>query len=284
MVWQRPRAASPIYLANGTNAMNFRQLHQGPELLKIANVWDAGSAVLVQAQGVPALATTSAGLAWALGYPDGNHLPVAEHAAALRRIARVARVPLSADSEAGYSDDPATVADNILKFAEAGAVGINLEDGADAPALLCRKIEAIKAAAARAGVDVFINARCDVWLKNLAPGRAVEEVLLRARDYAAAGADGLFAPGVTTVADIQALVGGQPLPLNVMARPALPGLDELRRLGVRRISAGSAIAEAAWGRAQRAAAGFLEHGAGTELFDGAAPYPQINGALASAQG
>ena len=282
MGWQRPWAAFPIYSSNPPNAMNFRQLHQGPGLLKIANVWDAGSAVLVQAQGVPALATTSAGLAWALGYPDGNQLPVDEHADALRRIARVARVPLSADSEAGYSDDPTSVADNIMKFAAAGAVGINLEDGADAPALLCRKIEAIKAAAARAGIDLFINARCDVWLKNLAPGRAVEEVLLRARDYASAGADGLFAPGVTAAADIQALVGGQPLPLNVMARPTLPGLDELQRLGVRRISAGSAIAEAAWGRAQRAAAGFLDQGAGEALFDGAAPYPQINGALSAA--
>jgi 2-methylisocitrate lyase-like PEP mutase family enzyme len=148
--------------------------------------------------------------------------------------------------------------------------------------LLCRKIEAIKAATARAGVDLFINARCDVWLKNLAPGRAADEVLLRARDYAAAGADGLFAAGVTAVADIQALVGGQPLPLNVMARPALPSLEELQRLGVRRISAGSAIAEAAWGRAQRAAAAFLSQGAGDALFDGAAPYPQINGAMSAA--
>lgn len=263
-------------------AMNFRQLHQGPDLLKIANVWDAGSAVLVQALGVPAIATTSAGLAWALGYADGNQLPIEEHVAALRRIARVARVPLSADSEAGYSDDPATVADNVMRLADAGAVGINLEDGVGAPALLCRKVEAIKAATARAGVDLFINARCDVWLRNLAPGRAVQETLLRARDYAAAGADGLFAAGVTAVDDIAALVAGQPLPLNVMARPVMPGLDELRRLGVRRVSAGSAIAEAAWGRAQRAAAGFLAQGAGAELFDGAAPYPQINGALNAA--
>jgi 2-methylisocitrate lyase-like PEP mutase family enzyme len=260
--------------------MNFRQLHQGPELLKIANVWDAGSAVLVQALGVPALATTSAGLAWALGYADGNLLPIAEHAAAIRRIARVARVPLSADSEAGYSDDPASVADHVMLLAEAGAAGINLEDGEGEPALLCRKIEAIKAAVARAGLDLFINARCDVWLRSLSPGRAVEEVLRRARDYAAAGADGLFAAGVTAVADIEALVAGQPLPLNVMARPALPGLAELQRLGVRRISAGSAIAEAAWGRAQRAAAGFLADGAGPELFDGAAPYSQINGLFA----
>ncbi|WP_235533629.1 MULTISPECIES: isocitrate lyase/phosphoenolpyruvate mutase family protein [unclassified Roseateles] len=262
--------------------MNFRQLHQGPELLKIANVWDAGSAVLVQALGVPALATTSAGLAWALGYADGNHLPIDEHAAAIRRIARVARVPLSADSEAGYSEDPATAADNVMRLVDAGAVGINLEDGAGAPALLCRKIEAIKTAAAKAGVDVFINARCDVYLRNLAPGRAVEEVLLRARDYLAAGADGLFAAGVTTVADIEALVAGQPLPLNVMARPTLPSLDELQRLGVRRVSAGSAIAEAAWGRAQRAAAGFVQQGTGADLFDGAAPYPQINAALSAA--
>ncbi|RZL28269.1 MAG: isocitrate lyase/phosphoenolpyruvate mutase family protein, partial [Rubrivivax sp.] len=117
-------------------AMNFRALHQGPELLKIANVWDAGSAVLVQALGVPALATTSAGVAWSLGYADGNHLPVEEHAAAVRRIARVARVPLSVDSEAGYSEAPAAVADNILRLVDAGAAGINLEDGSDAPALL----------------------------------------------------------------------------------------------------------------------------------------------------
>jgi 2-methylisocitrate lyase-like PEP mutase family enzyme len=277
-------ASADLLRQDPGDPMNFRQLHQGPELLKIANVWDAGSAVLVQAQGVPALATTSAGLAWALGYADGNHLPIDEHAAALKRIARVARVPLSADSEAGYSDDPAAVADTVLRFVEAGVVGINLEDGADAPALLCRKIEAIKAATARAGVDLFINARCDVYLRNLAPGRAVDEVLLRARDYVAAGADGLFAAGVTAIIDIQALVAGQPLPLNVMARPALPGLDELQRLGVRRISAGSAIAEAAWGRAQRAAAGFLAHGAGDALFEGAAAYPEINGALNAAQG
>lgn len=265
--------------------MNLRQLHQGPEILKIANVWDAGSAVLVQGLGAAALATTSAGLAWSLGYADGNHLPIAEHAAALQRIARVARVPLSADAEAGYSDDPAVVADHLLRLADTGIAGINLEDGAGDPALLCRKIEAIKAATARAGLDLFVNARCDVWLKNLAPGRAVDEVLLRARDYAAAGADGLFAAGVTDAADIAALVAGQPLPLNVMARPALPSLDALQRLGVRRLSAGSAIAEAAWGRAQRAAEGFLAAGGGAALYDGAAPYPQINGALnAAAQG
>jgi len=259
--------------------MNFRQLHQGPALLKIANVWDAGSAALVQGLGAQALATTSAGLAWALGYADGNHLPIDEHVAAVRRIARIARVPLSVDSEAGYSDDPAVVAGHVLRLAEAGAVGINLEDGAGAPALLARKVEAIKAATARAGVDVFINARCDVWLKNLAPGREVAEVLLRARDYAAAGADGLFAAGVTAEADIAALVAGQPLPLNVMARPALPAPEVLQRLGVRRLSAGSAVAEAAWGRAQQAVEAFLAGGGGAGLYEGAAPYGRVNALL-----
>ncbi|RZL37990.1 MAG: hypothetical protein EOP35_07005, partial [Rubrivivax sp.] len=180
------------------------------------------------------------------------------HQRALRRLAQAPGAPL--------------IASNL----RASRAGINLEDGSDAPALLARKIEAIKAAAARAGVDVFINARCDVWLRRLAPGREVEEVLLRARDYLAAGADGLFAAGVTAVGDIEALVAGQPLPLNVMARPALPGLSELQRLGVRRISAGSAIAEAAWGRSRQAAEGFLAAGAGAGLFDGATPYPQIN--------
>lgn len=139
----------------------FRQLHQQGVLL-LANVWDAGTARLVESLGAKAIATTSAGVAWSLGYPDGDALPIAKLADAVAGIARVLRVPLTVDCESSYSDDPATVADNIARLIDAGAVGINIEDGDQAPALLCAKIEQIRRTCARLGIDLFINARTDV--------------------------------------------------------------------------------------------------------------------------
>ena len=218
-------------------AADFRARHSEPRLLILPNAWDACSAILMHRLGSEAIATTSAGVAWALGYPDGDAVPIDLHAACIRQIARVVSCPVSADVESGYSDDPQQAAENILRLVEAGAVGINVEDGLGSPDLLCRKIEAVKAAAARAGIDVFVNARTDVFLKNLAPDRPVEETLHRAIQYAAAGADGLFAPAVKSRDDIAALVTGQRLPLNVMAVPGLPPVTELSTLGVRRLSA-----------------------------------------------
>ena len=263
-------------MSNTTLAADLRALHSGTKLLVLANAWDACSALLVQQLGAKAIATSSAGVAWALGYPDGNALPIDLHAACIRQITRVVACPVSVDAEGGYSDDPRQVADNIVRLIEAGAVGINLEDGRDAPDLLCRKIEAIKAAAARTGVDVFVNARTDVFLKNLAPDRPVEETLRRAKQYAAAGADGLFAAAVKSRDDIAALVSGQALPLNVMAVPGLPQLNELAALGVRRLSAGSAIAQKMWAVAQQTAAQFLSEGSTETLFAGASTYVSLN--------
>ena len=167
-------------------AADFRARHSEPRLLILPNAWDACSAMLMQRLGAEAIATTSAGVAWALGYPDGDAVPIELHAACIRQIARVVSCPVSADVEGGYSDDPRQAAENILRLLEAGAVGLNLEDGRGSPDTLCRKIEAVKAAAARAGIDVFVNARTDVFLKNLAPDGAVEETLRRAIQYAAA--------------------------------------------------------------------------------------------------
>jgi 2-methylisocitrate lyase-like PEP mutase family enzyme len=260
----------------------FRALHHQNTPLLLANAWDAGSALLMQSLGAKAVATTSAGLAWTLGYADGDHLPIALHVSAIQQITRVLTVPLTVDAESGYSSQPAQVADSVLRLAQAGAAGINLEDGGSEPALLCAKIEAIKNAAARAGLDVFINARTDVYLRQLAPQRAVEEALQRAKLYAAAGADGLFVPGATAAADIAALAAGQALPLNVMARPGLPPLAELTRLGVHRVSAGSAISQRCWATAKQLGASFLAEGSTEALFAGAAAYPEINKLMASA--
>ena len=134
----------------------------------------------------------------------------------------------------------------------------------------------MKAAAARAGIDVFVNARTDVFLKNLAPDGAVEETLRRAIQYAAAGADGLFAPAVKSRDDIAILVMGQPLPLNVMAVPGLPPVTELSTVGVRRLSAGSAIAQKVWGVAQATAAQFLADGSTDSLFADASTFAGVN--------
>src|ERR1700692_1224899 len=135
----------------------FRNLHQEPALLLLPNAWDAITARLIESLGAKAIATTSAGLAWSRGYPDGNALPDDQLIAATRDIARVIRVPLTVDIEAGYSDDPRTVARLVARILDIGAVGINIEDGAASPDLLCKKIAAVRDVAMRSGVDLFIN-------------------------------------------------------------------------------------------------------------------------------
>jgi len=150
----------------------FRALHAPGQLLLLANAWDAGSARLIQARGAPAIATTSAGLAWSRGYPDGDRLPLGVLAGALGDIARVVSVPLSVDIEGGYSSDPRAVGETVRSVVDAGAAGINLEDGGSPPDLLCRKIEAARTVAAQAGTDLFVNARCDVVLRRLVPAEA----------------------------------------------------------------------------------------------------------------
>src|SRR5262249_2800590 len=160
--------------------------------------WDAGSARLVESLGARAIATTSAGVAWAHGYPDGDALPIARLLETVRAIARVVRVPLSVDVEGGYADDPS---EHIAALVGAGAVGINIEDGAAPPELLAKKIAQAKSAAARRGVDLFVNARTDVYLRGLVPeAERVRETLARAARYRDAGADGIFVPKVVAPA------------------------------------------------------------------------------------
>jgi len=260
-----------------TQAQTFRDLHAGPDLLVLLNCWDAGSARLIASLGARALATTSAGVAWSCGYADGNALPVDRLIAAVRAIARVATVPLSVDVEGGYADDPAVVAATVATLIDAGAVGINLEDGAGSPDLLAAKIERIKQTAARAGADLFVNARTDVYLRELVPAPArVGETLARARRYRDAGADGLFVPKVIARDEIRAIAAGAELPLNVLTSPGLPAAAELPALGARRLSAGSGLAQRAYGAAAAAATELLRTGRSEPLVEGAIGYPTMN--------
>src|ERR1043166_1172007 len=144
-------------------AKEFHRLHHSDAPLRLANAWDAGSARLVESCGAAAIATTSSGVAWACGYRDGDTIPPRVLVDAVVRIGGVGPVPLTVDAEGGYANEPERVGETIRALVDAGAVGINLEDGSVHPAeLLCAKIAAARRAAVQAGVDVFINARTDV--------------------------------------------------------------------------------------------------------------------------
>jgi 2-methylisocitrate lyase-like PEP mutase family enzyme len=260
-----------------TTSRIFRELHAGPELLVLANCWDGVSARLIESIGARALATTSAGVAWSLGYPDGDRVPLEELTAAVRAMVRVVRLPLSVDLEGGYAEDPAEVGHTVAAIVDAGAVGINLEDGVSSPDLLAAKIAQAKQVAARRGVDLFVNARTDVYLRKLVPdSERVAEVVARAARYREAGADGLFVPRLVDAREITDIVSSVGLPLNVLASAGLPPAAELQTFGVRRLSAGSSLAQAAWGRVAALGRAFLGNGSSEPLSEEAYLYADLN--------
>jgi 2-methylisocitrate lyase-like PEP mutase family enzyme len=242
------------------HASTFRALHQDG-LLVLPNAWDAGSARIIEEAGAKAIATSSAAVAWAHGYPDGEALPIATLIAAIREIVRAVRVPVSADIEAGFADDPSTVGDFAARVIEVGAVGVNIEDGLGSPDLLCAKIERVRHDARRKGVDLWINARLDVYLRKLAEGDAAyEETVRRAKLYADAGANSIFVPGAAEESLIANLVRHISVPLNVLAWPGLPDAAKLKSLGVRRLSAGASLGRATFGYMRSLAEDFLRDG------------------------
>jgi 2-methylisocitrate lyase-like PEP mutase family enzyme len=259
------------------HAATFHKLHAGPDVLILPNAWDAASAALMSDAGAKAVATSSAAVAWARGYPDGDALPVPVLLAVIAEAARASKVPLTADIEGGYTDDLATLADTIRGVIGAGAVGINLEDGTRDPDLHARKVEAARKAAASAGVDLFINARIDVYLKGLAEGEAAEaETVRRAELYRTAGANGIFVPGPND-ADLIGRFGKKiPLPLNVMSRAGVPAAAKLQALGVRRLSSATGLFNAAYTALIRATEAFLRDGDPDALAAAGGGVPNLN--------
>lgn len=255
----------------------FRRLHGPGQLLVLPNAWDAGSARLIESCGAAAIATSSAAVAWAHGYPDGGALPARVLVAAVQQITRGLSVPLTVDIEDGYSSDPGAVGELVAAIADAGAVGINIEDGSGSPDLLAKKISA-----AKAGVDVFVNARTDVYLRGFVSGEhAVAETIERARRYRDAGCDGLFVPCLSDPQPIRRIAGEIVLPLNVMIVPGLAPVAELRALGVRRVSAGAAIAETVYATVRRAALQLLSEGRYEAMFESAMSYSELNALFVS---
>jgi 2-methylisocitrate lyase-like PEP mutase family enzyme len=249
-------------------AQAFRALHRGNAVLLLPNVWDAGSAAIFAAVGIQAIATSSAGVAWSCGYPDGDALPRASLIAAVGAICRVAgNLPVSADIESGFSARPQEVARLVCDLCDLGIAGINLEDGSESPDLLAAKIVAIKQAVSERGGDVFVNARTDVYLRELVPWEeALRETIARGRRYLQAGADGFFVPDLAEPQSITRVAESVAIPLNLLAVPGLAPAGELYVLGVRRLSAGSAPAKRAYGAAREAARAFIETQDAAPLF------------------
>ncbi|MFI9511079.1 isocitrate lyase/phosphoenolpyruvate mutase family protein [Nocardia sp. NPDC052566] len=228
-----------------TKTTIFHALHHAERPLILPNAWDFGSAALLAAAGFPAIGTTSLGVAVAAGLPDGTGVTRAETRTVATRLARL-EVPVTVDVEGGFSEDPAEVAEFVGQLAELGIAGVNLEDGRGDSTLAepGHQAELIAAIKARAP-EVFVNARVDTyWLK-----RDQDSTLARAQRYAAAGADGLFVPGMTGTTEIGKFVAAVPVPVNMLFQATGPSIATLADLGVRRVSTGSLLYRAALGAA-----------------------------------
>lgn len=263
-------------------AHRFRSLHDPRRPLLLSTVWDVASALVAEDAGAPALATTSAGVAWSRGLPDGDHLGRAEALAVVAAVVGAVQVPVSADLEGGYAETAAGVSETVRGVVQAGAVGINLEDGPRSPEETGRRVAAARVAADDEGVPLFVNARCDVYLRGLVePGARLAETVRRAACYVDAGADGIFVPGVVDPETIAALAASLQVPLNVMVGPGAPAPAELSGLGVARASLGSAVAQAAYTAVRRATVDLLDGGTYDSL-TGALGYAEVDGLLHAA--
>ena len=262
-------------------AQDFLARHAGPRMLVLPNAWDVISARVIEEAGFPAIATSSAGVAWALGFPDGERISRGEMLAVVRRIAASVRIPVSADVEAGYGATPETAAETARGVIAAGAVGLNLEDGTNEgtlldPELQADRIRAVREAAASARVPLVVNARTDAFeVKRWSPEERFTAAVRRANGYLAAGADCLFIPHVSDGETIGRLARELSGPLNVIAGPPAPPLPELERLGVRRASLGPRLVQATLGLVRRLAAELRERGTYDTMTELLIPFGEV---------
>ena len=263
-------------------AETLRALHRQGSPLLLPNVWDAASARIVERAGFPAIATTSAGIAFAEGYPDGERIPPDRMVEAVARICAAVSVPVTADMEAGYASSPEGVRDAAAAVLDAGAVGLNLEDSeADESVLVdaalhAGKVRAVRSVGEELGVRIVINARTDVYfVRRGSAEERLEEAVVRGKAYRDAGADCVFVPGVSDPAVIGALVRRLDCPVNVLAGAGSPSVRELARLGVARISLGSGPMRAAMTLLQRLCEELSTAGTYSAL-EGVVPHAEMN--------
>ncbi len=252
-------------------AERLQSLHRRDDLLVVPNAWDVGSARVLETAGFPTVASSSAAFAYSIGARDGQRARWEDVIRGLAQMARGVDVPVSADLEGGYVDSTGSIERTIEALTEAGLAGVGLEDstfGDDQSGVVEAESHAELIAAARATADalehpLFINGRTELYIRGVGEGEArLAEAARRLDLYAAAGADGLFCPGITDAAEIEQLAGRLDRPLNVLWLPGMPSLDELDRLGVRRVTVGSQTYFAALAAVERVAEGLSRRDTG----------------------
>jgi len=265
-------------------AEQFRKLHHGPRLLFLPNAWDVASARILEECGHPAIATSSAAVAFSLGYPDGQRISRDEMLEMCGRIARAVDVPVTADLEAGYGTSVKDMVDTVKAAIAAGIVGMNLEDvtGDDESSfvdlpLQVEKIRAVRETAKSLGVPFVLNARTDIYLMPIGPeATRFERTVERLRAYRDAGASCLFAPCLYDRDTIAKLVKAVEAPLNILANPTCPPIAELEIIGVARVSTGSGIMRATLGLVRRIGKEMLEARSCEMMFAGTIPHAELN--------
>lgn len=270
--------------AQAEKAEQFRKLHRGPRILVLPNAWDVASARILEELGYPAIATTSAGVAFSLGYPDGQRVSRDQMLEVVARIAHAVRVPVTADMESGYGTTVKDMTETARALIAAGGIGLNLEDVTSDDEsshvelkLQVEKIGAIREISASLGVPLILNARTDIYLMPIGPAETrFDRTVERLRAYRKAGADCLFAPGVQDRETIAKLVRALEAPLNILLTPPCPPLRELEKMGVARASTGSAAMRATLGLVRRIGEELMEAGTYSCLQDGAVPFAELN--------
>src|SRR6267143_1667678 len=265
-------------------AERVRKMHGGPRILALPNAWDVASARILEEVRYPAIATSSAGIAFSLGYADGQRISRDQMLKVVERIAHAVRVPLTADMEAGYGTTVKDMEETTKAVIAAGAIGMNLEDvtGDDESSQVdtgqqVEKIRAIRDTAASLGVPLVLNARTDISLMPIGEAALrIERTVDRLRAYRQAGADCVFAPGVSDRDTITELVKEIAAPLNILISSGCPSFAELEEMGVARVSAGSAVMRATLGLVRRIGKELMERGTYDSLFDGAVPFADLN--------
>lgn len=260
-----------------------RRLHHAGRVLVLVNVWDVIAARVVEEMGAPALATTSAGVANSLGYPDGQRISRGEMLEAVQRIARAVLAPVTADMEAGYANSAESMAETAQQLVETGAVGLNLEDGAENESrlidvkLAVEKITAVRETGTATGVPLVINARTDAyWVKGGNVPDRFAETVRRAQAYRQAGADCIFVPGLRDAAEIARFLKESPGPLNVLGGAGALPVPELQKLGVARVSVGGGPARAALGILRKIVEELNQSGTYTTIAKNAFPSAEAN--------
>jgi 2-methylisocitrate lyase-like PEP mutase family enzyme len=254
-----------------TKTDKLRALHHAPEILVLPNAWDCASARIFEELGFPALATTSAGVAFSLGYADGQNIPAKEMLAAVARIAKCVNVPVTADLEGGYGD----IAETAAALMESGAVGLNLEDGPEPLASIDEQVSRI--AAVRKTGPVVINARTDLYLLQIGdPATRFDRACERLKAYRDAGADCLFIPGIVAEDLIARFVDALEFPINILAVSGTPPVARLKELGVARISVGSGMMRSAMGHTRRIAEALKDTGKWDKMIEGSIPFNEAN--------